>query len=327
MNTAAVCICTFNPVFPVLERVIISIGEQTISPTEVVLIDNGSFPGISESILEPLKRRGIASRLVIEPTIGLSHARLRAIRETSTDWIVFVDDDNEISIDYIACGLEFIRENPGIGCFGGRLLLPPSISPPSWVIPYLPWLGIKDEGDQLVINHTSSAWGVWEPPGGGSWVCRKVLSEYVRRTCEDGRGLNLGRQGAAGLASCDDSLLMRGAYRVGLGSAYVPGLVLYHHIAMRRFQLGYLLRLLFAYGESHALLESLLSGLLTPRRPNSGVKFACKTVLRFLTATKAHGWRYGIGQAAYLLGDRRFRVSAFRAASERSISKSNGRPA
>jgi len=53
---------------------------------------------------------------------------------------------------------------------------------------------------------------------------------------------------------------MRSAAHVGLKNAYVPSLVLYHHLDPRRFKVGYLLRLMRAYGASHVLLEHVTGG-------------------------------------------------------------------
>jgi len=251
MPNVAVCICTHGPDPTDLARAIRSIADQDDPPFEVVLVDNASEPALSETSLAPLRRKGISSRMVVEPTLGLSYARLRGIRETTSESLLFVDDDNELFSDYIREGLAFIARNPSVGCFGGRLYLPRSIQPPPWTKSYWPWLGIKDGGDEEIINDSVDGWGVWEPPGAGSWVHRDVLNEYVRGADADRRRLQLGRRGRDGLASCDDSLLMRGAYKVGLANAYAPALKLNHHLAERRFRLMYLLRLMKAYGESH----------------------------------------------------------------------------
>ena len=53
-----------------------------------------------------------------------------------------------------------------------------------------------------------------------------------------------GRIGRRSFGSCEDSLLMRGAARIGRVSAYVPALKLVHHVPAHRFRLVYLVRLL-----------------------------------------------------------------------------------
>jgi hypothetical protein len=101
-----------------------------------------------------------------------------------------------------------------------------------------------------------------------------VLNAYERRIGELGKVAELGRKGRQGLGSCEDSLMMRGAARLGLKAAYVPNLVLFHHLSPHRLKLGYLLRLMRAYGPSHVALERALNGAVeTPKYYADPVEF------------------------------------------------------
>ncbi|HVO94996.1 MAG TPA: glycosyltransferase [Terriglobales bacterium] len=256
-----VCICTHNPRVDILKLVVKSLARQTGDPGtfRVFLIDNASFPAVSDEVLDPLHTAGITARIVREPRPGLTQARLRAADETDGEWVLFVDDDNELSLNYLVEGHKFIASRDDVGCFGGRLLLPDTIKPPLWAAPFLTYLGIKDVGDNVIVGK-SPDWGIWEPPGAGVFVRRALLEEYRALSLHDSRVFRLGRQGSKSLASCDDSLLMRGAFRLGLANAYNPHLVLYHHLSPNRFKFGYLIRLMYQYGVSHVVLESLLKG-------------------------------------------------------------------
>jgi glycosyltransferase involved in cell wall biosynthesis len=255
-----IAVCTNNPRPDVIRRVIASLGRQTLGPTafQVLVVDNASSPPVDPEILAPLQALGFRARCVVEPVPGLARARLRALSETRGDWLLFVDDDNELDDDYVEQGMRFAQAHPGVGAFGGKLRLPPGVEPPAWADPFLTYLGIRDAGDEVIIG-ASDRWGPWEPPGAGLFVRRDVVCAYAEFLRVDPRGLRLGRTGQA-LASCDDSLLVRQAPRMGLSSAYVPGLSLVHHIAPRRFRYGYLLRLLGAFGASLTLLEALIRG-------------------------------------------------------------------
>jgi len=256
-----VCICTHNPRADILKVVINSVAAQTADPEsfQVVLVDNASFPPIDKEILNPLQSEGIRARIVREDKPGIARARVRAARETCGDWILFVDDDNELAPNYIEEGYKFIFSQENIGCFGGKLLLPENIQPPAWVKPFLPYLAIKDVGDELIMGG-SSDWGIWEPPTAGAFIRRALLNEYCARSEVNAMLFKLGRQGTKNLASCEDSLIMRTAFHLGLKNAYNPRLVLYHHLDNKRFKLGYLIRLMYAYGISHVVLEALLKG-------------------------------------------------------------------
>jgi glycosyltransferase involved in cell wall biosynthesis len=256
-----VCICTHKPRGHILDLAIRSIAEQLRNTEDlnVLVIDNGSVPPLDGSILSPLQNSGINARLIHEPKIGLSNARYRAISETSGDWILFVDDDNELAPDYITAGWQFILQYPDVGCFGGKLLLPADIDKPEWILPFLPYLGIKDLGNQSIFS-ISERWTKCEPPGAGAWVRRDVAALYAHRLDTDPELRGLGRAGAEGVFSADDSCMMRGAYYLGLHNAYCPSLSLKHHLAPHRFKFSYLLNLMAGYGVSQLLLEKMLVG-------------------------------------------------------------------
>jgi glycosyltransferase involved in cell wall biosynthesis len=245
-----------------------------------------------------LRRKGIAARVVREDKKGVAQARFRAIRETKGDWLLFVDDDNELSVDYIAEGLRFIASRRDVGCFGGKLVLADGLRPSRWMRPYLPYLGIKDVGDDVIAG-AADVWDVWEPPTAGAFVRRDLLEAYRSRVEEDERILQLGRKGRDGLASCEDSLMMRGAHSLGLLNAYVPQLSLKHHLDESRFRLGYLVRLLHGYGSSQVLLETLLRGKIeVPAHYRERRSFYRLLIQEFRRAGK-ESLAFGLGIAAY----------------------------
>lgn len=265
----AVCICTYNPPAARWRIVVDALARQS-APQDafhVVVIDNGSQPALGKDHIEPLLAAGIRARIVVEPRSGLSRARLKAIAETDDDYILFVDDDNELAPDYIENAIAFARAHPEVGAFGGRLVLPHELQPSEdWVKPFLPSLGIRDHGDAAIINIDRDGWGEWEPAGAGAVVHRRVLEQYARWSESEPDFFLLGRSGGWGLASCDDSLMMRGAVRVGLGNAYVPTLSIRHHLSPKRYRFVYLMRLFYGYGQSFVRLDRILYGdIPTPK--------------------------------------------------------------
>lgn len=254
-----ICICTHNPRRDILDLVAQSIARQTADKSlyRVLIVDNCSAPALEPQDFAAFVSSGVTFRIVREHTPGLSRARIRAINETSGQWMLFVDDDNELDTNFIANGLEIINRYADIGCFGGKLLLPEYLRPAPWAKHLLPYLGIKDFGDSR-ITAKANHWGKWEPAGAGAFVRRSLLQLYIDRANIDDATHKLGRVGKKSLASCDDSLLMRGAYLVDLASSYEPNLVLYHHLDPKRFSFSYFRRLMYAYGRSHVVLESLL---------------------------------------------------------------------
>jgi glycosyltransferase involved in cell wall biosynthesis len=296
-----VCLCTHNPRAEILTKVLASIQNQTVGGDEFnfLLVDNASSPPLDESLLAGLAQKGISARMVREPMLGIARARLRAILETDGDLLLFVDDDNELTPRYVAEGVRFAFMHQDVGCFGGKLLLPPDVHPACWVQPFLPYLAIKDIGEVPVFGKSAS-WGNWEPPTAGAFIRRSVLVLYQQKADKDETVFKLGRMGGGDLSSCEDAFIMSGAFSLGLANAYNPDLVLYHHIDVKRFNFNYLLRLMYAYGVSNVVLESL-------SRPDPGGDpsgESCLKLLRKLISAVAQSLPFGIGMAAYYLGAR-----------------------
>jgi hypothetical protein len=312
--TLDVCICTHSPRADVLALAIGALARQTAAPGfRVLLVDSASEPRVPEAVLEPLRARGIAARLVREPEAGVARARRRAIDETDGAWLLFVDDDNELADDYVEVGLRWAASRPDVGSFGGRLLLGERVRVPRWAAPFLPYLAIKDAGD-AVITGASLDWGPWEPPTSGAFVRRDLAEAYRRRVAEDPRALALGRKGRAGLASGEDALMMRQAGSLGLLNAYQPALSLRHHIDQRRLEPRYLARFMWAFGVSHAVLEHLLPGHPgTPREYRRLDRFLRLAWRRFKGESR-RSLAFGLGILLLLLGARAAHRDADRAA-------------
>lgn len=259
-----VCICTHNPPPNRLALVIQSLAQQSLAPDQyqVWLIDNASEPPLTEDCFAPLQTRGVSAHLVKEPQLGVINARYRAMTLTNNELLVFVDDDNELSQTYLEQALDIAQKHPEIGCFGGRLLLPPGVDVAPWQQPFLPFLAIQDKGDQA-ITKVADYWGEWEPPGAGVVLRRSVLEECQRIFQKSNHVTQIGRRGKRGLMSGSDTVITRCAFNVNLACSYQPSLSLIHHIDYeRRLKLGYLLRLFYGYGQTYVAMEAIFDNLL-----------------------------------------------------------------
>lgn len=253
-----VCICTHNPDRQLFEIILQALANQTLSKDryQVWVIDNASDRPIEAANLAILSAAGINFKLLLAPKLGLMYAREVAISATSGEWMIFVDDDNELTPNYLEVALEITENNPKLGCFGGKLLLPKDTRYAEWMEVMLPYLAIKDVGDK-VLSNCVNYWGDWEPPGAGFVLRREVLELSQRRLARLSPKVVLDRQGKS-LLSAGDSMITRGAYELGLECSYQPRLELIHHLKSQRFTFRYLLRLLYGYGRSYVLLERIL---------------------------------------------------------------------
>lgn len=295
----SICICTYNPKPALFSRVLEAIAAQTNAGFDVLIVDNASTPALDAALLAPLSARGIAAHIVREETPGLIHARLCAIAATASEWILCVDDDNILAPEYVAEGLAFIAAHPEVAAFGGKLALPAQTRVPEGVAPFLPYLAVRDAGE-AVMKGVSEKWEAWEPPAAGAFIARPVLEDFAAFVRANANATALGRAPGS-FASCEDSLLMHSAFRVGRATAYNPRLRLEHHVDPARFAFSNLVRLMEGYGRSHAVLENLLRGPApTPhyyRTPAHAAMVALATGVRDFK----HSARYAYARARYHL--------------------------
>jgi glycosyltransferase involved in cell wall biosynthesis len=278
-----VCICTHNPDPELFSIVLRALANQTLANSEyrVWAIDNASEPPLAMSDFALLTSAGVECKLLSAPQLGLIYARNVAIDATDSEWLIFVDDDNELSENYLETVVAIIAKHPEFGCFGGKLLLPSDTKYPQWMQVMLPYLGIKDVGD-IEMAECVNYWGEWEPPGAGFIIRRAVLESFQKRLAARSETFVLGRQGQ-GLLSAEDSAIARGAYDLGLYCAYQPQLKLIHHIKPHRLKFSYLMRLLYGHGRSYVLLERIMGNSI-PRLEGFGIfAFAFRRTIARIT--------------------------------------------
>lgn len=294
-----ICLCTHNPRREVLDLVLRSIAAQNIPEGGFLflMVDNASTPAVPESVLTPLRDRGISNRLVREPRPGIFHARNRAMRESQQPLILWVDDDTEFPPDHVAKCLAIARQHPEIGCFGGKLRMGPHCRSPAWTVSLHPWLAIVDRGEEPITRKTDQ-WGFWEPPTAGAVVRREVIARYLDFVDRLPPEYCIGQVGAKNLMRGEDSLLMRMAHRAGFACSYQPSLWGIHHLDNRRFRLRFLLRLLYGYGRSYVRLERVFGNDLPPLTP--------KKAWTYFWTTQPHqqhpDWRIILLMKAWNLG-------------------------
>ena len=256
MAEISVILCTHNPRPEAIRSTLDGLQRQTLAASrwELLIIDNASSPAISA--MSEL-RLPSAARIVEEPMTGLTAARARAIRETASPLLVFVDDDNVLDVDYLEQALAIAENQPELGAFGGVTRAPADMQHlPRWKKRLLPYLGVRDYGREPIVS-SRDRWGKWEPIGAGMVVRRCVADWFLKLITSEPRALELDRSGAA-LLSGGDSLLARGAYRCGLSCAYEPALKLTHLVAADRLTWRHLFRVLHGHGRSAVLLNRVL---------------------------------------------------------------------
>src|SRR5216683_7353973 len=103
-SVISVLICAYNPRSDYLRRCTHALRGQKLPYKlwELVVVDNRCDEPLADRI--DLSWHPEA-RIVREETLGLTSARLRGIRETTGELLVFVDDDNVLETDFLETAL------------------------------------------------------------------------------------------------------------------------------------------------------------------------------------------------------------------------------
>lgn len=251
----SVITCAHNPRPDYLGKVIEALKSQTLEKDrwQYLLIDNASDQALANAI--DLSWHPHAGHLR-EEKLGLTHARLRGIRESTGEILVFVDDDNVLDADYLAEVIRIAGEWPMIGAFSGQVRPQFEETPPEWSRRYWRRLAINE------FQHDSwsniSCLEQTAPNGAGLCVRLRVATEYVSYHANGKRKVVLDRMGES-LLSAGDLDLAATACDLGLGNGLFASLKLTHLIPKERLSESYLLKLLEAQVVSARLLESFRS--------------------------------------------------------------------
>jgi glycosyltransferase involved in cell wall biosynthesis len=105
----SVVIPTFNRA-KILHRALESVFSQTYQPAEIIVVNDGSADDTSEV----LASYGDQIQTINQSNAGLSAARNSGIKAATSEWIVFLDDDDEHVPERLALAAESIALYPEI---------------------------------------------------------------------------------------------------------------------------------------------------------------------------------------------------------------------
>jgi glycosyltransferase involved in cell wall biosynthesis len=247
----SVVICTHNPRADYVGRTLAALRAQTLPVEcwELVVIDNCSEPPLSGRVAwHP------AARVVREETLGLTAARLRGIRETAAELLIFVDDDNVLDPDFLEVALRVAEEKPFLGSWSGQCRGGFEQPPPDWTRRYWGNLVIREFDQDRWSNLPRLADSM--PCGAGLCVRREVAQAYLRLHKTGARNFQLDRTGGSFLSGGDNDLAAC-ACDIGLGVGIIARLKLTHLIPPERLTKDYLSRLAEGIHFSSVVLDHM----------------------------------------------------------------------
>ncbi len=250
MKGVSIIVCCYNSVTR-LTPTLAHLAKQDFQyPWEVIIVDNASTDGTGNWAAQEWSRFNLSSigfKVVQESNPGLSSARKKGVLESQYEYILFCDDDNWLTPNYVSTAFLIMEENPEIGLLGGRNLLASDVPPPPWFFDYSMCFAIGEQGKESG-DITETKENVW---GAGMVIRTKILKEVFELdyqfTTSDRKGASL-----VGGGDWEISYLAR---FMGYKFWYSSELVLHHYMPETRFQRKYLLKLVYSFGLSDVHLQ------------------------------------------------------------------------
>ncbi|MDJ1183638.1 hormogonium polysaccharide biosynthesis glycosyltransferase HpsE [Roseofilum casamattae] len=218
---------------------------------EVLAIDNNSNDGTRNVILEYAKnwRSDSCLRYVFEQRQGAAYARYRAMNEAKSESLVaFLDDDNLPGKNWVSECIEFGREKPKAGAYGGIIHCKLDKDPPSYFSAMKAYLTIFNRGG-VPFQYKQDDKIRRIPPGPGIVIRKQTWNDAMP---DPDRLLIPGRDEQT-MAGGEDAEM---AFYIQNSSWEVwhnPKMEVWHHIYPHRLEEDYLLKLARGYGLSNHL--------------------------------------------------------------------------
>ena len=240
-----IVVCTYNNA-ALLDGTLAALGRQRVGPGvawSVLVVNNNCTDETAEVVERRARSFPVPLRAVTETRQGLTPARVCGVRNTTGEWVAFVDDDCLLAEDWVEEAARFAEAHPRCGAFGGRITLEWEQTPPAYVL-HFPYA-------YAGANHGETAKRRPWLAGAGLVVRRSALEEcgWTREQFLEDR---VGRRLVSG---GDAEMTMRVAARHEVW--YNPACRLRHVIPARRTSREYLRRMVFGLGASRHHSQAL----------------------------------------------------------------------
>ena len=240
--------CTYNPDPEIFGKLVKAVNMLCVNDSftyEWLIIDNGSKSFIDDI---PLLKIILSEKdnifVVKEPKAGLTNARIAGTKQSKGDWVLFLDDDNELAKDYLLTAYDLINKYPLVKCWGpGHInvtLLDPCV--PSWITARKDMFQEKYANEVMFSNEKN--WSSCHPAGTGMVIEKNILTGYVERVQKNHYTLTdrLGKS----LSSGGDTQIVFHAVAQGMYVGLSPELVMNHNIEPRKSTFKYLKKQTYA---------------------------------------------------------------------------------
>ena len=212
---------------------------------EIIIVDNNSIDGTKRLVNEIKTSALLKISYVFETKQGLSNARNTGIDHAQGEIVLFMDDDADAGKNWLESMVKAF-DDPGVAAAGGPVKPLWEEARPPWLPDtWLPYLSSDDFSDLI----TTKSFTADRCLVGTNMAFRKsALGERIRFPAA------LGRTGAK-LTSNEEIVVCREILAHGGIIRFVPGAVVYHHVAPERLKKQWFYRRIYWQGRSDALIS------------------------------------------------------------------------
>lgn len=240
---------------------------------EVLWVDNASSDCTRTLLADAAAKRPGSIRVLFEPKPGLMHARCCAVAAATSEYLVFLDDDNEPDQDFFQELSRLVDRFPSALMFTGNARLPAEYEVPPEVAAALGLIAVRELSGEFLF--TLDNFVVPHLPWGAGMVIRCSSMADTCKTWQAGDQLITGRSGSQ-LSSGEDFWIMHHATRNGGTLVFSERLRLIHRVDQSRLEPGYLTRLAFEMGRESPIHRAAV------RRMKPQLPVAMPTPTQFL---------------------------------------------
>lgn len=245
--SVSIIICTYNGLKRLPNTLDFILKQRSKAPFELIVVDNNSIDQTPDFVNRHLADCNIDWKIVHEPEPGLSHARWRGIAEASNDLVLFCDDDNHLSSNYIETGVSYFFKNSNLGILGGLGSPKFASHKPAWFDQFSHSYAVGSSGKEPGIQAKGSF-----HYGAGCFFRKSALMHLKSK----GFVSVLSDRKGGGLSSGGDVELCYAVQLLGFDLAFDPELRFDHWIETHRLDWNYYLKLKRGIASSFPLLES-----------------------------------------------------------------------
>ena len=196
---------------------------------ELLVVDNGSTDDTPGTIERFAGRLPI--RRLVEPELGLSNARNRALSDAAGELLLWTDDDVLVAEDWLTAFVDAARRWPSAGYFGGPIVPWYENEPPAWYRAHESFLEtvIAETHD---LGSVERALAVGESPWGANMAFRRSAYRSLKFEAR------LGRRGNERTDS-EDNAYCRALRSAGVEGVWVPTATVKHVVGTERLTLSF----------------------------------------------------------------------------------------